>query len=59
MRLGMWKGERFTGEGLAEIVNRARTGKPLKYDEFIVANLGMLPGERVSTEMRKSDGSLR
>ncbi len=27
MRLGMWKGERFTGEGLAEIVERARKRK--------------------------------
>ena len=53
-RLGMWEGGRFIGKGLAEIVNRARTGKPLKYDEFIVANLGLLPGERRSTEVRKS-----
>jgi hypothetical protein len=59
VRLGMWESGRFIGKGLAEIVNRARTGKLLKYDEFIVVNLGMLPRERVSTRPRKSEESVR
>jgi hypothetical protein len=45
MRLGMWDGERFTGVGLAELISRARTGKPLTHTQFTVANFGMSPGE--------------
>ena len=30
---------------LADIVERARSGKPLTTDQFIVANFGFLPGE--------------
>ena len=50
-RLGMWEGGRFNGRGLAEIINRARAGKLLKDDEFMIANFGLLPGERRSTKV--------
>ena len=44
-RLGMREGGRFNGKGLVEIIARARTGKPLTSDQFIVANCGFLPGD--------------
>ena len=46
MRLGMWENERFVGHGLAELVERARHGKPLTRDEWIVMHAGVSnPGE--------------
>ena len=44
-RLGMWEGEKFIGVGLAEIIFKARHGKPITQGEFIIANFGFLPGE--------------
>lgn len=44
-RLGMREGGHFNGREFAGIIHRARTGKPLTHDEYIVANLGLLPGE--------------
>jgi hypothetical protein len=58
VRLGMWKGGCFIGDELTEIINRARTGKPLTYDQFIVANFGLLPGELRSTEPRERERNL-
>jgi hypothetical protein len=40
MRLGMWENGRFVGHGLAELVERARHGKPLTQDEWIVMRAG-------------------
>ncbi len=40
MRLGMWENGRFVGRGLAELVVRARHGKPLTRDEWIVMHAG-------------------
>jgi hypothetical protein len=40
MRLGMWENGRFVGRGLAELVERARHGKPLTRDEWIVMHAG-------------------
>ncbi len=40
MRLGMWENGRFLGRGLAELVERARHGKPLTRDEWIVTHAG-------------------
>jgi hypothetical protein len=54
----MWPGERFTGEGPADLINRTRTGKPLTYAQFIVANLGMLPGERLFDTHSEPCGNL-
>jgi hypothetical protein len=42
MRLGMWGNEHFVGRGLAELVERARHGKPLTRDEWIVMLAGFL-----------------
>jgi hypothetical protein len=40
MRLGMWEGGRFVGHGLAELVEKARCGRPLTRDEWIVMHAG-------------------
>ncbi len=40
MRLGMWENGRFVGNGLAELVGKARHGKPLTRDEWIVMHAG-------------------
>jgi hypothetical protein len=40
MRLGMWENGRFIGHGLAELINKARHGKPLMPDESIVMHAG-------------------
>src|SRR5271167_4499948 len=46
MRLGMWENRRFVGHGLAELVGKARHGKPLTRDERIVMHAGFSnPGE--------------
>ena len=45
-RLGMREGGRFTGKGLAEIIERTRTGEPLTSDQFIIMHAGFSPGER-------------
>ncbi len=46
MRLGFWENGRFVGKGLGEIVGKARHGKPLTRDEWIVTHAGFLnPGE--------------
>jgi hypothetical protein len=63
MRLGMWENGRFVGNGLAELVEKARHGKPLTRDEWIVTHVGFSnPGElqsfleRKEMECRKFDG---
>jgi hypothetical protein len=53
-RLGMWERGRFTGKGLAEILQQSRSGKPLTSDQFIITNFGLLPAERQTLERRKS-----
>jgi hypothetical protein len=40
MRLGMWEDGRFVGHGIAELVGKARHGKPLTRDEWIVMHAG-------------------
>jgi len=46
MRLGMWENGRFVGHGLAELVLKARHGKPLTRDEWVVMHAGFSnPGE--------------
>jgi hypothetical protein len=40
MRLGMWEDGRFVGRGLAELVEKARHGKTLTQDEWIVTHAG-------------------
>jgi hypothetical protein len=39
-RLGMREDGRFVGHGLAELVGKARHGKPLTRDEWIVMHAG-------------------
>jgi hypothetical protein len=50
----MWERGRFTGKGLAEILQQSRSGKPLTSDQFIITNFGLLPAERQTLERRKS-----
>lgn len=40
MRLGLWENGRFVGHGLAEVVEKARHGKPLTPDQWIVMHAG-------------------
>ncbi len=40
MRLGFWENGKFVGNGLAELVHKARMGEPLTQDEFIVMSFG-------------------
>jgi hypothetical protein len=40
MRLGMWADGHFVGHGLAELVEKARHGKPLTPDQWIVMHAG-------------------
>jgi hypothetical protein len=42
MRLGMWENGRFVGHGLAELVEKARLGKSLTGDEWIVMHASFL-----------------
>jgi hypothetical protein len=42
-RVGFWKNGVFVGEGLAELIEAARRRRPLTREQFIVANIGMLP----------------
>jgi len=48
MRLGMWENGRFVGHGLAELVLKARHGKPLTRDEWVVMHAGFSNSDRAS-----------
>lgn len=66
-RLGMWENGKFTGRGLAELIERARrgddvasdgkdTGDRLSQDEFAVLNLGFRnPQEIDDANCRQGD----
>ena len=41
-------------DGLAEAIEKARKGLPLTPDQYILANLGFLPGEREKLEQKSN-----
>jgi hypothetical protein len=57
MRLGMWENGRFVGNGLAELVGKARHVKSLTRDEWIVMHAGFSdPGELRGFRERREVG---
>jgi hypothetical protein len=47
-RLGMWENGKFTGEGLAEMIGRARRGDPLSQDEATILRFGFRNGREIA-----------
>jgi hypothetical protein len=47
MQLGMWESGSFTGRGVAELVEKARHGKPITQDEWIVLHGGFRNAEEI------------
>ena len=67
-RLGMWENGKFTGKGLADLLQRARrhddasregndNGDRFSQDEFAVLNLGFRNHQEIKkAELRQGDG---
>jgi hypothetical protein len=53
MSLGMWHEGKFVGNGLAELLNKARFGKPLSDDEVVVLNAGFTRRDLANGEPEK------
>ncbi len=49
-RFGVDSNGRPTFNGLGQIIEKARLGQPLTRDEYIIASMGFLPGERKDYE---------